>query len=80
MQLRALQVDPPVRFHGRPIGPFSFLVGRQKAALWLQNSQYGELACEECEDGSLKTQETVKCSVENKAVPQWSGCCEISST
>lgn len=66
---RAVQVDPHLVFLGRGIGHF-LLVIRQNAALGLQNSQYGVLVGQECKDGSLKTQTTVKVSVEHMAVPK----------
>ena len=44
--LRDLQLDPPVRYLCRPIGPDFFLLGIQKAALWHQNSRYGRLSGE----------------------------------
>ena len=69
---RAVQVDPHVGFLGRPIGHYFFLVGRQKAALWLQNSQSGGLVGQECEDGSLKTEARVRFRAEAMAVPMCS--------
>ena len=69
---RAMHVDPHVGFLGRPIGHFFPLVGRINAALWLQNSQSGGLAGQECEDESLNTEAMVQFSVECTAVPMHS--------
>ena len=48
-------------------------MGRQKAALWLPNSQYGGLEGEECENRRQKTQSMLNLSAENMAVPMCSG-------
>lgn len=69
---RAMQVDPHAKFLGRPIGHVSFLVGRQKAVLWIQNSQSRGLVGQECEDGNLKTKAMLKFSAELMAVPMCS--------
>lgn len=73
-------MNPYVKILDRPIGHFFFLVGRQKAVLCLQDSQYGGLVGKECEEGSLKTLGLVKFSAECMAVPICSGCFEISIT
>ena len=78
--LRDLQLDPPVRYLCRPIGPDFFLLGNQKAALWHQNSRYGGLAGEAREDGNLKTQARVKFSAARLEDPMWRSCFEIPST
>ena len=75
--MRVLQVDPPVRFLCRPTGPFFVPLGKQKAALWLQNSQYIGLSGE---DGNRKTQARVKFSAVRMEVPMWSDCFEIPRT
>ena len=74
----AEQVDTQVRFLDRPTGHFFFLVARQKAALCLQ--KYWGLAGVEGEDGSLKTQATVKFRAKPMAVPVCSSSFEFCST
>ena len=75
--MRVLLVDPLGRFLWRPIGPFFFPLGKQKAALWLQNSQYIGLSGEH---GNLKTQARVKFSAVRMEVPMWSDCFKIPRT
>ena len=63
------QVDPHLRILGSPTGQHFFLVGRQRAALWFLNSQSGGLVCQECEEGSLKTQARLRFGADGTAGP-----------
>ena len=73
-------MDAPLGILGRPVGQILFLGRRQKAALSLQNSQFGRPAGKVCEDRIPKTKAMVMFSDEGMTVPLCSGCFEISST
>ena len=58
--LRAVQVDPHLRFLCSPIWHFCLLKGRQSAVLRLQNSQCGGLVLQDSGGGRLETQARVR--------------------
>ena len=73
MPSSAVKVDPLLGFWGSHIGHFFFLVDRQSAVLWLQNSKPGRLVGQECEDGIWKTKTRVRLLASGMAVTISSG-------